>query len=363
MSRQMLTEILPPRDVDTATAPGATTRGRHAPDADAVAGACADPALRVVDLTKSFRSGFARRRLRGIEGVSFTVPRGEVYALLGHNGAGKTTTIGCLLDLVRPDRGEVMLLGRDHRDRASRARVGYLPERPYFFDYLTGRELLEFYADLLDVPRRERLDRIDGVLRQMDMLADAGRRLNKYSKGMLQRLGLAQALLGDPELLILDEPMSGLDPLGRREVRSLLQDLKRQGKTIVLSSHIVPDVEQLADAVGILRDGVLVLNQRLDSRAEACTYLVRTAAPAATVCAAGLPDWAFDSVTATDGNAAADCAPRSDAPPPLTAADAGQLRELLDACHRAGLPVRAVEAQRSGLEDLFMQTHARRPGA
>jgi ABC-type multidrug transport system ATPase subunit len=130
-----------------------------------------------------------------------------------------------------------------------------------------------------------------------------------------------------------------------------------------LSSHIVPDVEQLADAVGILRDGVLVLNQRLDSRAEACTYLVRAAAPAATVCAAGLPEWAFATVTAADGNAVAAAAPRGDAPPPLTAADAGQLRELLEACHRAGLPVQAVEAQRSGLEDLFMQTHARRPGA
>jgi ABC-2 type transport system ATP-binding protein len=359
MSRQLLTEILPPGLVDAATPPPAAARGSRAPGADGNAGASAGPALCVADLTKSFRSGFARRRLRGIEGVSFTVPRGEVYALLGHNGAGKTTTIGCLLDLVRADRGEVTLLGRDHRDRASRARVGYLPERPYFFDYLTGRELLEFYADLLDVPRREQRDRIDGVLRRMDMLADAGRRLNKYSKGMLQRLGLAQALLGDPELLILDEPMSGLDPLGRREVRSLLQDLKRQGTTIVLSSHIVPDVEQLADAVGILRDGRLVLNQRLDSRADACTYLVRAAAPAAAVVAAGLPDWAF----AAAGDAAPETAPRGDAPTPLTAADAGQLRQLLDACHRAGLPVQAVEAQRSGLEDLFMQTHARRPGA
>jgi ABC-2 type transport system ATP-binding protein len=167
--------------------------------------------------------------------------------------------------------------------------------------------------------------------------------------------------------------MSGLDPLGRREVRSLLQDLKRQGKTIVLSSHIVPDVEQLADAVGILRDGRLVLNQRLDSRAGACTYLVRAAVPAATVLSAGLPDWAFaagdpdaaDSAAADSAAAdsAAAPAPRDDAPPLLTAADAGQLRELLDACHRAGLPVQTVEAQRSGLEDLFMQTHARRTGA
>jgi len=299
MSRQVLVENVPPAagTIDALSTPAVAVDSR--------ADECVDagPALRVADLCKTFRSGFARRRLRGIEGVSFTVGRGEVFALLGHNGAGKTTTISCLLDLVRPDRGEVSLLGHPHRDRQARARVGYLPERPYFFDYLTGRELLEFYADLLDVPRRERRDRVDQVLRQVDMLPDAGRRLNKYSKGMLQRLGLAQALLGDPELLILDEPMSGLDPMGRREVRTLLQDLKRQGRTILLSSHIVPDVEQLADAVGILREGRLVLNERLGNLADACTYRVRAAANVAQARAAGLPGWslaAFDS-TATTG--------------------------------------------------------------
>ncbi len=340
MSRQVLVENIPPAPARAASSVGAPEAGARP---------AAEPALRVVDLTKSFRSGFARREIRGIEGVSFTVARGEVFALLGHNGAGKTTTIGCLLDLVRPERGQVTLLGRDHRDRASRARVGYLPERPYFFDYLTGRELLEFYADLLDVDRRERTGRIDEVLRQVDMLPDAGRRLNKYSKGMLQRLGLAQALLGDPELLILDEPMSGLDPLGRREVRSLLQDLKKQGRTILLSSHIVPDVEQLADAVGILRDGRLVLQQRLGATADACSYRVRAGAPAAVVRAAAVPAWALAGVDATAAGDATD----------LAAADPRQLRELLDACHGAGLPVVSVEAQRTGLEDLFLATHHR----
>lgn len=344
MSRQVLVENIPP-----APARAASVGAPAAAPAPAAADPAAAPALSVADLTKSFRSGFARREIRGIEGVSFTVARGEVFALLGHNGAGKTTTISCLLDLVRPERGQVTLLGRDHRDRASRARVGYLPERPYFFDYLTGRELLEFYADLLDVDRRERAGRIDTVLRQVDMLADAGRRLNKYSKGMLQRLGLAQALLGDPELLILDEPMSGLDPLGRREVRSLLLDLKKQGRTILLSSHIVPDVEQLADAVGILRDGRLVLQQRLGSLADACSYRVRAGAPAAVVQAAAVPAWALAGVAADAPGEVTD----------LSAADPRQLRELLDACHGAGLPVLGVESQRSGLEDLFLATHAR----
>jgi ABC-2 type transport system ATP-binding protein len=336
MSRQVLIEN------EAATAVAA------APAAAVAEGPGAAPAVRVADVTKTFRSGFARRRLRGVEGVSFSVARGEVYALLGHNGAGKTTTIGCLLDLVRPDRGEITLLGVDHRDRRSRARVGYLPERPYFFDYLTGRELLDFYAELLDVPRRGRRDRIDAVLRQVGMLPDAGRRLGKYSKGMLQRLGLAQALLGDPELLILDEPMSGLDPLGRREVRTLLEQLKAEGRTIILSSHIVPDVEQLADAVGILREGRLVLDERIGALADACAYRVRAAATLGEAAARGLPGWALP---AGAGAAVAQ------GPAELAAADAAQLRELLVACHTAGLPVVAVEPRRTGLEDLFLRTH------
>jgi len=337
MSRHVLIENPP---AVPATAPLGATAG--------IDGGAPPCALRVVDLSKTFRSGFARRRLRGIEGVSFSVGRGEVYALLGHNGAGKTTTIGCLLDLVRPDRGEVTLLGRDHRDRRSRAGVGYLPERPYFFDYLTGRELLEFYCDLLDVPRRRRRDRIDGVLRQTGILTDAGRRLGKYSKGMLQRLGLAQALLGDPELLVLDEPMSGLDPLGRLEVRTLLRELKAQGRTIILSSHIVPDVEQLADAVGILREGRLVLNERLGARAGACSYRVRAAGTLGEAARRNLPAWALPA-----GAEAAAAARPAD----LDAADEAQLRELLDACHAAGLPVIGVEPRRTGLEELFLRTH------
>jgi ABC-2 type transport system ATP-binding protein len=348
VTRHSLVENRPSAAATATADPGvpaaAAGPGRAVPDA-----ACA---LQVVDLTRHFRSGFARRRLRGIEGVSFTVRRGEVYALLGHNGAGKTTTIGCLLDLVRPERGHATLLGRSHREVRARARVGYLPERPYFFDYLTGRELLEFHSELLDLPRQGRRDRLDALLRQVGLLADAGRRLNKYSKGMLQRLGLAQALLGEPELLILDEPMSGLDPLGRREVRSLLQDLKRQGRTILLSSHIVPDVEQLADAVGILREGRLVLDQRLDALAEARTYRVRVDAAPDAALAAAVPAWSLPDVAAAAAGAAADRVAI------LAAADADRLRQLLDACHGAGLPVLGVEAVRSGLEDLFLQTNS-----
>ncbi len=308
-----------------------------------------DHALTVIDLCKSFRSGFLKRRIRGIEGISFTVPRGTVFALLGHNGAGKTTTINCILDLVHPDRGEVRIMGRDHNRCESRTVVGYLPERPYFFEHLTGRELLEFYADLLGLPRSLRDDRIDEVLACTGLSTCAGRRLRKYSKGMLQRIGLSQALLGDPELLILDEPMSGLDPMGRRDVRELLLELKARGKTIILSSHIVPDIEMIADSVGIIRDGRLVDTRDLRDFSAGCTYQVNLSAHGRSLDGLSLPAWAgrqIDNSNRERGLVKADSVDR--------------LRELLAACHAADVPVHSVETQRTGLEDHFMAIHANR---
>ncbi len=285
-------------------------------------------ALRVQGLGKTFRSGFLRRRDGGVQDVSFTVPEGSVFALLGHNGAGKTTTINSILDLIHPDSGTVEIFGVNHRRQEARRQVGYLPERPYFFEHLTGRELLGLYADLLEIPAVEKNECIDQVLERTRMAEAAGRRLRKYSKGMLQRIGLAQALLGDPRLLILDEPMSGLDPLGRREVRHLLQELKAQGKTIILSSHIVPDVEMLADTVGILRQGRMVHVGTLAEATGGGTYQVRIA---------GGTDQSGYQV--------------------LTAHGVDALREVLDRCGAEGLPVLGVEAGSGILEDLFVKAH------
>ena len=284
--------------------------------------------LLVEDLAKTFRSGFLRRKQRGIAGVSFSVSRGSVFALLGHNGAGKTTTISCILDLVHADSGKVEIFGRNHREPSARAEIGYLPERPYFFEHLTGRELLEFYSGLLDVPAGLKRDRIESALEVTGMAGAADRRLRKYSKGMLQRIGLAQTLLGDPELLVLDEPMSGLDPIGRREVRELLLKLKARGKTIILSSHIVPDVEMLADSVGILREGKLVLTRNLDDGNEGTSYKVKL----------------LDTGAGTRARV-------------VTAQNVDALREVLDRCHADGIPVVGVEVRRSGLEDIFMAAH------
>lgn len=293
--------------------------------------------LEVLDLRKSFRSGFLKRRLRGIEGVSFSVARGSVFALIGHNGAGKTTTINCILDLVHADGGEVSIMGMDHRDPASRTRVGYLPERPYFFEHLTGRELLQFYARLLGLPKNRRAARIDEVLEMVGMTAFAGRRLKKFSKGMLQRIGLAQAVLGDPDLLILDEPMSGLDPIGRREVRELLMDLKRAGTTIILSSHIVPDVELIADTVGILKEGSLVAVRDLTELNHGFSYTGDLALGAAD------PSWL-----------PANCRSLGDGRIRVQIDSLAELRNLLNDCHREAIPVESLATHRSSLEELFM---------
>jgi ABC-2 type transport system ATP-binding protein len=298
----------------------------------------AENVLEVRDLRKSFRSGFLKRRIRGIEGITFSVKRGSVFAIIGHNGAGKTTTINCILDLVHPDGGQVSMLGHDHREPASRTRVGYLPERPYFFEHLTGRELLRFYARLLGLPKNKREARIDEVLAMVGLTDFGGRRLRKFSKGMLQRIGLAQAILGDPEILILDEPMSGLDPMGRREVRELLMDLKRAGKTIILSSHIVPDVEMIADTVGIMREGSLATIRELNQLSNGFSYTGDLEV------GDRRPGWlATDSQDLGAGRVrvkmdSVDC-----------------LRDILNDCHREAIPVHALETHRSCLEELFME--------
>ncbi len=294
--------------------------------------------LEVRDLRKSFRSGFLKRRIRGIEGVSFSVPRGSVFALIGHNGAGKTTTINCILDLVHADGGEVSIMGLDHRDPASRRRVGYLPERPYFFEHLTGLELLQFYARLLRMDKNRRTARIDEVLEMVGLTAFAGRRIRKFSKGMLQRIGLAQAVLGEPDLLILDEPMSGLDPIGRREIRELLMDLKRAGTTIILSSHIVPDVEMIADTVGILQEGSLAAVRDLTELNNGFSYTSDLAL--GSVEPAWLP---------------AGCRALGDGRVRVQVDSVTELRKLLNDCHREEIPVMSLATHRSCLEELFME--------
>jgi ABC-2 type transport system ATP-binding protein len=220
--------------------------------------------IEIRGLVKTYRTGFLRRESRALDGLDLSVRAGEVFGFVGPNGAGKTTTIKILLGFVRPTAGRVTVLGGTPGDRSVRARLGYLPEQPYFYDYLTAAELLDYVGRLHGLPAAVRSARGGALLAELG-IADAARLpLRRFSKGMLQRLGLAQALLNDPELIVLDEPMSGLDPMGRKQVRDLVLRLRRDGRTVFFSSHILSDVETVADRVAILSRGRLVGHGTVD---------------------------------------------------------------------------------------------------
>ena len=216
-------------------------------------------ALDVRGLSKTYRTGLFRKKTRAaLKGLDLTVERGEVLGYLGPNGSGKTTTLKILMGLVFPDAGQATVLGIPLRERAWRHRVGYLPEQPYFYDYLTAREYLDYAGRLFGMPAAARRERATGLLEMVGLRRSADVPLRRFSKGMMQRVGVAQALVNDPELVILDEPMSGLDPIGRRLVRDIILGLKAGGKTVLFSTHILSDAEALCDRVALLRGGELL---------------------------------------------------------------------------------------------------------
>jgi ABC-2 type transport system ATP-binding protein len=216
------------------------------------------PAIEILGLEKTYRVGFWRRRpKRALHPLHLTVEEGEVFGFLGPNGAGKTTTLKLLMGLVFPSAGSARILGREWTDPQVKAQIGFLPEQPYFYDYLTAHELLEYYGQLSGVPPKQRKRRVEEILHQVGLRDVRGVQLRKFSKGMLQRVGIGQAILHDPRLVFFDEPMSGLDPMGRREVRDLMEQLKHEGKTVFFSTHILSDAEALCDRVGIIHCGEL----------------------------------------------------------------------------------------------------------
>ncbi len=221
-------------------------------------------AIEIKELEKSYPSTFGTRRIPVLRGIDLSVEPGMVYGFLGPNGAGKTTTIKCMVGLLRPDGGQIRLLGRDADTLECRRHLGFLPENPYFYDYLTIRELLNLSGRLFGMAPAERRRRVDEVIRLVGLWGREETRLRKCSKGMLQRTGLAQALVGDPEILILDEPFSGLDPVGRKELRDLVLSLKDSGRTIFFSSHILQDMELMVDRVAIIINGRIVREGHLD---------------------------------------------------------------------------------------------------
>jgi ABC-2 type transport system ATP-binding protein len=210
------------------------------------------------NLCKIFRVGFWGKKVTAVDHVSLDVRRGEIFGFLGPNGAGKTTTLKILMGLIYPSSGTARLFGYSVGDHRAKARLGFLPESPYFYDFLTSREFLRFYGHLFDFSGKVLEQRVDELLELVGMTPAGDLQLRKFSKGMLQRVGIAQALINDPELVILDEPMSGLDPIGRKEVRDLILRLKESGKTVMFSSHILHDAEVLCDRVAMIMKGRLV---------------------------------------------------------------------------------------------------------
>ncbi len=302
--------------------------------------------VRAEQLTKDYLTGFWRPSPRRVlHGVSFDVPRGEVFGLLGPNGAGKTTTLKILMDLLRPTSGRAVLFDRPSGDPEARARVGFVPEQPYYYDHLTADELVQYFAGLSGVPAHERASRAAAVLDRTGVREEDRRRpLRQFSKGMLQRVGLAQALVHDPELVILDEPMSGLDPIGRRDVRQIILALRDEGKTVLFSSHILSDAEQLCSRVAILARGhVVALGKLTDLTAPSlrgCEVVATSLRPDAVATLAPL----VAKVTEiADGRYCFELGP-------------GQKPEtVVAAVASAGGALVSVQPVRASLEDIFME--------
>jgi ABC-2 type transport system ATP-binding protein len=238
-----------------------------------------DVVLRAEHLKKTFAIGFWRKKVHAVNDLSLSVERGQIYGFLGPNGAGKTTTIKLLMGLLNPTGGTAHVLGKPVGDVAAKRRIGFLPETPYFYDYLTADEFLDLAGALCDMTRAARRKRAGELIERVGLGRARDRALRKFSKGMLQRIGIAQALMHDPELIVLDEPMTGLDPIGRKEMRDLILDLRKDGKTVFFSTHILSDVEMICDQVAIVIGGrvrdVGSLDKLLSPRLIATEVVVR----------------------------------------------------------------------------------------
>jgi ABC-2 type transport system ATP-binding protein len=298
------------------------------------------PVLEISHLSKSYRSNMSLRKYWILRDLSFSVEQGEIFGFIGPNGAGKTTTIKLAMDLLRPDGGSIRIFGESHRKVATKARIGFLPENPYFYDYLTAGEFLDFYGRLFGYATEVREAKTDALLERVGLLNRRDRQLRKFSKGMLQRLGLAQALLNDPDLVVLDEPMSGLDPVGRRDVRDIILSLKAAGKTVFFSTHILSDTELICDRVGILSKGDLRAVGRLS---DLLTRRVRFWE----ITFSGVPPDSLpgiESIVSRHGEETL-----------VRARDEAGVRALVLAVLERGGTLRGVVPQRESLEDLFLR--------
>lgn len=222
-----------------------------------------EAALKIDNLHKSFPTGFIPKKKKVLKGITLDVGKGEIFGYLGPNGAGKTTTLKCILELIHPDKGTIEILGHPFSSLKAKEKTGYLPENPYFYDYLNASEFLDFYSQLCPHSKPHNFKKINSLLKMVGLEKVSHLQLRKFSRGMLQRVGLAQAILNDPSLLLLDEPLGGLDPIGRKEIRDIILRLKEEGKTVFLCSHIIQDIEMICDKVAILGNGQIINQGKL----------------------------------------------------------------------------------------------------
>ncbi|HTO95660.1 MAG TPA: ABC transporter ATP-binding protein [Myxococcales bacterium] len=298
--------------------------------------------VRVEALSKTFRVGFWARRVRAVESLSFEVRSGEVFGLLGPNGAGKTTTIKVLMGFVKPTSGNAFIGGERAGTVASRRNLGYLPENPALYEFLRGDEYLVFAGRLAGLSRAEARRQAGALLERVGLAGRADRPIRKFSKGMVQRLALAQALIGDPRIVILDEPMSGLDPIGRKDVRDLILQLRDEGRTVLFSTHILSDVEAICDRVGILVEGRL-------TDCGALADLVAPGARAVELVAENVPPELLSRLQG-DGIRVL----QRDRATVFTFADEVKAREALSAAVSSGATVVSLTPHRRSLEELFV---------
>ncbi len=300
-------------------------------------------AIRIRSLKKTFHAGFLRKKMQALRGLDLDVPQGCIFGFLGPNGAGKTTTIKILVGLLRPDEGEAALFGEPVSRVSSRRRISYLPELPDFYEYLNPVELLVHCGRLSGLDRKRTLERIPALLARVGLDPADRRQVRKYSKGMLQRLGLAQAMLPDPDLLILDEPLTGLDPLGRRFFKDLILDLGRQGKTVFFSSHVLADAQAICHSVAFVQKGKIITQGSLSA-------LLKTHADTWEILVDGLAVRGDEEIK----KLAADIQPSGE-DTLLIAAEQGRPEALLQALLNRKHPIRSVAQRHASLEDLFMR--------
>jgi ABC-2 type transport system ATP-binding protein len=308
------------------------------------------PPLLLDSISKIYRSPMTRRSLPAVRGLSLTLARGEIFGLLGPNGAGKTTTIRMIIGLARPSAGRIRIDGRDPQDHRARRRLGYLPENPCFYDHLSAVEYLGLVGDLFGIEPGAVRRRAELLLERLGLAAHARKPLRKYSKGMTQRLGLAQALLNEPTLLVLDEPMSGLDPIGRAEVKQMLREERERGTTILMSSHVLAETETICDRIGILSEG-----QLLD--VGPVTQLVSSGVREWEVTVEGLPDRSACEIAA-EGCRVEPVGARLI----LRVEGSGTLQRILRRAADAGAVIHSVEPRRRTLEEHFVQVLGRGTG-